>query len=491
MAISLFIKNQHLLWRSGFGIDAKNINLLSSTKPNVIVKNLFGNLTTEPQYIDVASASLKDTLAQLKSAANMQDMAQNGFDKIDKETRKKLREQSQEDIKNLNIKWLDEMVNSNNPLLEKMSLFWHGHFACREINIFFQQKLLHSIRSNALGNFGDLLKAVSKSASMISFLNNQQNKKKHPNENFAREVMELFTLGRGNYSEQDIKEAARAFTGWSFNIEGDFVFRALLHDDGSKTFLGQIGYFNGDDILDILLKQKQTAKYITTKIYKYFVNENVDEKIVESLATKFYNSNYNIATLMQEIFSANWFYEGKNIAAKIKSPIELIVGIRKLLPMQMDKPEIQLLFQKALGQLLFYPPNVAGWAGGKNWIDSSSLMVRLQLPRLIKDNENFNITTKTDDDQQMGMRELIYKKMQEQIGGKYKISATVNWQEYIDVFANVKREELLSNIESVVLINSNNRLGKTIESSVDSSSREAFIKSVTINLMSTPEYQMC
>ena len=130
---------------------------------------------------------------------------------------------------------------------------------------FFQQQLLNIIRENALGNFGELLREVSKSPAMLSFLNNQQNKKQHPNENFAREVMELFTMGRGNYTENDVKEGARAFTGWGFNLQGEFVNRPFQHDNGKKTFLGKTGNFDGDDIIDILLEQKQTAKFITQK----------------------------------------------------------------------------------------------------------------------------------------------------------------------------------------------------------------------------------
>ena len=148
---------------------------------------------------------------------------------------------------------------------------------------------------------------------MLSFLNNQQNKKQHPNENIAREVMELFTLGRGNYTENDIKEAARSFTGWGFNYQGEFQFKQKQHDSGSKTILGQTGNFTGEDVLNILLEQKQTSKYITQKVYKYFVNDNIDNEKVEWLSKRFYSSNYNIADLMKDIFSSDWFYDAKNI----------------------------------------------------------------------------------------------------------------------------------------------------------------------------------
>jgi uncharacterized protein (DUF1800 family) len=156
---------------------------------------------------------------------------QNLKDSISADQKKQIRMQIQAETKSLTLAWLDTMVTTGAQLREKMAFFWHGHFACRVFNIYNQQFLLNSIRANAIGNFGDLLKGVSKSASMLQFLNNQQNRKEHPNENFAREVMELFTLGRGNYTEEDVKEAARAFTGWtgSLNSGHFFTIKAVKH----------------------------------------------------------------------------------------------------------------------------------------------------------------------------------------------------------------------------------------------------------------------
>ena len=164
---------------------------------------------------------------------------------------------------------------------------------------------------------------------MSKYLNNRQNVKERPNENFARELMELFTLGVGNYTEKDIKESARAFSGWSFKNNGDFFLRKQKHDYEEKTFFGKTGHFNGDDIIDIILEQKQCAKFICTKVYKYFINPNVDEDRLEEITTLFYK-DYNIEKLMQHIFTSDWFYNKENIGAKIKSPIELLVGIHRL-----------------------------------------------------------------------------------------------------------------------------------------------------------------
>ena len=280
------------------------------------------------------------------------------------DSRRNFQQQSKQAIKSLNLLWLDEMVHSKAQLREKMAFFWHGHFASRNLNIFYQQLMLDTIRQDALGSFRDLLHGVSKSAAMLFFLNAQQNRKGRPNENFAREVMELFTLGRGHYTEADVKEAARAFTGWGANLEGEFQFKQMQHDTGVKTVLGKTGNLTGEDVLDILLAQKRTAQFITEKIYRFFVNEKTDKAKVDWLAGRFFSNDYSIAKLMEDIFTADWFYDAKNIGAIIKSPIELFAGIRRMLPMEIENNEAQLLVQKLMGQTLFYPPNVAGWPGG-------------------------------------------------------------------------------------------------------------------------------
>lgn len=449
-------------------------------------KELWGLLqktsAKKPEKINVAQ-NLVDGLYK-----GIQDVAQMQKPELTNDQKKQLREQSREDLKNLNIRWLEEMINNEAQLREKMSLFWHGHFACRVINSYFQQELLQTIRENALGNFKDMLRAVSKSPSMISFLNNQQNRKKKPNENFAREVMELFTMGRGNYTETDIKEAARAFTGWGFNLKGEFEFRKFQHDDDKKTVLGKTGNFDGDDVLNILLEQKQTAKYITKKIYRYFVNDKADDAKVEWLSNRFYQSDYDIKKLLEDIFTADWFYEEKNIGTKIKSPIELLAGIRRLLPMEMENDQAQILFQKTLGQILFYPPNVAGWPGGKTWIDSSSLMLRLRIPQILSANDIMDIMPKTDDDVQGGMMEMAAKKLKDVTKGG---TAKIDWSLVAAIFEKIPREKLLQKITDTLLQTKGHVPDTLLEKYVNSENRENFIKSAIVNLMSTPEYQLC
>jgi len=482
MPLSQQQKNQHLLWRAGFGPMNEEFGQLASASTNSYVNALFKASAKSPLYIDVADSAIKGLMMGVDDVVKQQQQ-------LNEEQRKKLRQQSREDIKNLNLTWISEMVNSEQQLREKMAFFWHGHFASRNLNILYQQKLLDVIRKNALENFGDLLSEVSKSAAMINFLNNNQNRKGHPNENFAREVMELFTLGRGNYTEQDIKEAARAFTGWGANIKGDFVFRQYQHDNDKKTVLGKTGNLNGDDVLNILLEQKQTARFICTKVYRFFVNEEIDESRINWLADRFYQSNYKISGLMRDIFSSEWFYDPKNIGTRIKSPVELIVGIQRVLPMKLDNPEVQLLIQRLLGQLLFYPPNVAGWPGGKNWIDSSSLMLRLRLPQLLYSTDELGMQPKDDDDQMMGMKDQKLKGMGK-YGGQY-INVDIDWAAYTKKFESIPREKLLKEISARLFQVPQNVSDDLIKKYADQGSREAFIKTATIQLMSTPEYQLC
>jgi uncharacterized protein (DUF1800 family) len=482
------LKNQHLMWRAGFGPAATQVDQLKSVTPSQLYKALLQASSKKPEYIDVANDYLKGLFMGAGEIGRQE--RKKDLEAVD---RKKIREQNRDDLKSLNLYWLNEMVQSDAQLREKMAFFWHGHFASRNINIFFQQQLLDIIRQNALGNFRTLLFEVSKSGAILNFLNAQQNKKDHPNENFAREVMELFTLGRGHYTEQDVKESARAFTGWSATAKGEFVFRKFQHDIGSKTIFGKTGKFEGEDVLDMLLDQKQTALFITEKIYRFFVNDIVDKVKTEWLANRFYQNNYDIAKLLDDIFTSDWFYEDKNIGVKIKSPIELLAGIQRMLPMQLENEESLLVLQRLLGQLLFYPPNVAGWPGGKTWIDSSTLMLRLRIPQMINDRDDLNVRPKMDDDQMMGKEDLeTGKNKQMKMGkGNKPIYANIDWVSYLRNFESVPRENLMQNIAGVVLQSNMLVPAELIKTYTEASSREGFIKSATLQLMSIPEYQMC
>ena len=311
--------------------------------------------------------------------------------------RKMQNEGTRDAFVNMSTAWMDRMATSPAQLREKMTLFWHGHFACRVRQPGTALSLHNTTRQHALGKFPDLLLAVSQEPAMLQFLNNQQNRKAHPNENFAREVMELFTLGRGNYTEQDVKEAARAFTGWSYDYQDTFKFRERDHDADAKTFLGLTGNLTGEDVLKHIMAQPAAATFLVTKIYRFFVNDVPNPAHIEPLAATFRKSGYDVADLMERLFSADWFYDAANVGTHIKSPVELLAGLRRTLNVRLDNDKPLLGYQKALGQTLFQPPNVAGWPGGRNWIDSSSLLLRLQLPSILFKNAEFMVSLKQDE----------------------------------------------------------------------------------------------
>ena len=489
MSLLIQQKNQHLFWRAGFGPAAEQLKDMAIATPHQLYKALEKASAKNPSFINVADNYLQGLYMGVEEAGRQQKRKE-----LTADERKTIQKKQRESIRNLNLSWMEEMVKSSAQLREKMAFFWHGHFACRNLNIFYQQQLLDIIRRNALGNFRDMLHEVSKSAAMINFLNNNQNRKDHPNENFAREVMELFTLGRGHYTESDIKDAARAFTGWGANVQGEFIFRRFQHDAGSKTVLGITGNLQGDEVLDILLEQKQTATFITQKIYRFFVNDIPDENKIEWLAERFYQSNYEISKLMEDIFTSEWFYDQKNIGAIIKSPVVLLAGIQRILPMEVQNEEALLLLQRLLGQVLFYPPNVAGWPGGKTWIDSSSLMLRMRLPMLINDVDELNIKPKDDDDQMMGRNDAenspgIKNKGMGKSGRP--IQAQINWDRYFGYFESIPKEKLQETITVLLLQTKTGVNPELVKKYIDSSGRENFIKSATFQLMSTPEYQMC
>ncbi len=467
--------NLHLLWRAGFGPAVEQLNELDRYNPRQYWSALVKASEKPPTPIEVANNAIDGLVMGIQTFAELSKR------ELDADQRKELQQRNRNGIRDLNAIWMSKMVNSSAQLREKMAFFWHGHFACRNLNVLYQQQLLNIIRQHALGNFGTMLKAVSRSAAMLNFLNNQQNRKDHPNENFAREVMELFTIGRGNYSETDVKEAARAFTGWTSNFQGEFLFRRFQHDFGTKNVLGRSGNFDGEEVLNILLEEKKTAVYITTKLYRFLVNEIPDAKHIQWLSDRFYKNGYEIGPLLEDIFTSDWFFESKHIGTRIKSPIELLAGIRRLLPMQIEEASGQLLLQRGLGQVLFYPPNVAGWPGGKTWIDSSSLMLRMRVPRLLLGEDEWNIGGKTDDDVQMGMMQRLQNRLE----------AKVDWMPLLSSFQKVPLEKLPAQLSDLLLQTQRAQTIALLKSYVVAADRDASIRQLTAHILSTPEYQLC
>jgi uncharacterized protein (DUF1800 family) len=452
---------KHLWARAGFGMRFEDFNQYGNSSINHAVKKL---LDTAIEGTPINSIQQNtDYIALIKGDA----MARKMF----------LQNQKQQE-KELNLTWINKMSTTDTPLLEKMTLFWHNHFACRTINAQFAQQLNNIQRANALGNFRTLLFQVAESPAMLQFLNNQQNQKGHPNENFARELMELFTIGRGNYTETDIKESARAFTGYGFNRTGEFVNRKFFHDDGMKTFMGKTGNFNGEDIMNMILERKETAHFISNKLYKYFVNETPDPEHVNAMATVFYKADYEIKPLLEYVFTADWFYDDKNTGNLIKSPIELLVGLNRQFYISYQQPDVLLQFQHVLGQVLFYPPNVAGWPGGKNWIDSSTLMYRLKIPSILLNSGLIDFDGKADPEDEAYIAAV--RNQQQAVAGK--VQAMPDWDRFL--------QQIPKNMNKTAIAQFMLE-PKTVNTFMNNINQASDIKAMVIEMVSTPEYQLC
>ena len=457
---------QHLYFRAGFGVDAQTLkNLSLKSKEEVVSQLIAHSSNVKPLTID---------LSEFESLMNLE------YRQLKKketaESIKGLVSKSRKKLVDFNVAWIQRLTITNIVLAEKMTLFWANVFVCRDNNIWYMQRYNNLLRENALGNFRDLVKEVAQSASMSKYLNNRQNVKESPNENFARELMELFTLGVGNYTEKDIKEAARAFTGWSFRLNGDFFLRPFKHDNGEKVFFGKRGNFNGDDIIDIILEQKQCARFICEKLYRYFVNPEIDKSHVEELANRFYG-DYDIKNLMEYLFTRDWFYEEKHIGSKIKSPIELLVGIHRIVPVTYLQNRQLIYLQKLMGQVLLYPPNVSGWKGDKSWIDPNTLMLRLKLASILLNDAIIDMDIKGEFEDDF---EAFYK---EKSNRKRFIKTTKSW----DVFDSKCEEVSFEALKELLIIARVDKDTEHFMSGLEITDKRDYC----IQLMSIPEYQLC
>jgi uncharacterized protein (DUF1800 family) len=300
----------------------------------------------------------------------------------------------------LGLWWANRMLATQRPLEEKLTLFWHGHFATGENKVRDYRMMLRQnemFRAKASGPFRDLLVGILKDPAMLVYLDNGENIKKHPNENFGRELLELFTMGVGHYSEQDVREAARAFTGWTNDVLA-FKFDAAQHDFDEKSFLGRTGPFDGEDIVDIVLSQPVTAEFMAAKLYRFFVRDEVDAPVRTALGRTYRDSGYQMKPLLERIFLSKDFYSASTIGTQIKSPVQLMVSTYKKLSLR-EVPTIPDFgrMTSSLGQSLFDPPNVAGWSAGRTWITPSTLLNRGNLFRgvLFPDVKNFRPPDRT------------------------------------------------------------------------------------------------
>jgi uncharacterized protein (DUF1800 family) len=452
---------KHLYSRAGFGIRFKELHVHENASVKKKVKELFKSSEAD-QPITIVTENI-----DLRPKTD------------DPELKKKNQEDRNQQDKDLNTTWLKQMANSDAQLRERMTLFWHNHFACNINNAYHQQQLNNIQRTHALGNFKTLLTEVSQSPAMLTFLNNQQNVKGHPNENFARELMELFTLGIGHYTEQDIKESARAFTGWHFDGKTSaYTFVPRIHDDSQKTFMGKTANFCGEDIIDIILSNKQTATFICTKLYRYLVNDTPDPIHIGEMAGVFYQADYELKPLLEFVFLSDWFYDDKNIGVIIKSPVQLLVSLTRQFYIDYHNPDVLLQFERTLGQVLFKPPNVAGWPGGRAWIDSSSLMYRIKIASTLLNAGVIDFTGKATPEDEA----FLAATHKQQFNVIKRTQAVPDWGRFLqDIPLDFPRLQVAEFMLEP-------KLNQTV---IDEVNQAPDIKSMVIQIASTPEYQLC
>lgn len=363
----------HLLNRAAFGATPEEIAGIRAKGPQLAVQNLVEPAESETSPAPPDWAHPRD----LRSIRQEARMAKKSGDttKI-----RAARQMEGEEILDLRRWWIARMATTNAPLLEKMTLFWHGHFATSMEKVkdgYWMWQQNDTIRRHALGNFTTLTKEMSRDPAMMIYLDLPQNRREHPNENWARELMELFTVGIGNYTEHDVREAARAFTGYRLDlITQRSWFAPNQHDGGPKTFLGRSGNFNGDDIIDILAKQPACAQFIARKLCRFFIEEEPSEQVIAAVADRLRAHNLEMKPVLREIFLSAEFYSERVLRAQIKSPTQFMVQTCKLLQCDLPAPRIAQNAMRQMGQVLFAPPNVKGWDGGKSWISTSTLLFR-------------------------------------------------------------------------------------------------------------------
>jgi len=360
---------RHLLNRTGFGATNAEIARYATLERAEAVDRLLAGARSEasvapPDFLDAPF----DRFYRVKNLSAEERMV----------VQRRLAQQSFA----LRAWWLREMIETPSPLTERMTLFWHNHFATsqqkvRSLQLMYRQNAL--LRRESLGNFATLLRAIGKDPAMLVYLDNAGNRRQAPNENFAREVMELFTLGEGGYTEHDVKEAARAFTGWSLDREtGEFTYRRMWHDYGEKTVLGRSGRLDGDDVIDVLLARPQTAGFVAAKVWREFVSPTPDAAEVSRWADVFRQSRYEVKPLLRAALMSDAFWAGANRGALVKSPVDLVVGTLRTFGIRPVDLRPAVFACAALGQNPFAPPNVKGWPGGDAWIDSATLLGRRQ-----------------------------------------------------------------------------------------------------------------
>ncbi|MCH8269827.1 MAG: DUF1800 domain-containing protein [Planctomycetes bacterium] len=382
---------RHLLWRAGFGGSPEQIQTLSNWGPKRAVDHLldvkeiaYDRPRADAFDRDIMQPPTREQRAAIARARRERDEEVVARFRAERQNRQR---RDRRQIRLIQRWWLTRMIETPRPLEEKMVLFWHGHFATsyRTIENSYHMYLQNQLfRTHALGNYGRLLHQIIRDPAMIAYLDNNDSRRNRPNENLAREIMELFSLGVGNYTEKDIKEGARALTGYTF-VDDEFTFQPRNHDDGPKAILGRSGRMDGDDFVNAILARRACSRHMCRKLYKFFVagvpesSRQTDPEansVIRSLASLFAARDYEIKPVLRKLFLSEHFYGPGVMNEQIKSPAELTVGAIRTLNVPPRDLSILLDAMDLMGQSVLFPPSVKGWDGGRSWINTSTLFVR-------------------------------------------------------------------------------------------------------------------
>jgi uncharacterized protein DUF1800 len=374
------VKAAHLLNRACFGGTPDEIERVKKLGPERAVEWLmdFPDAPAEEQDDDNNSPDLSSIAGSPSDFRQYYRQLRGKSADEKKQLQQQFMQANRQAVEATTQWWLNRLAFGKYPMQEKLTFFWHGHFTTsakdeRAALLMWKQNEL--LRQNAAGNFETFVRSISRDPAMLDYLNNNENRKAHPNENYARELMELFTLGIGNYTEDDVKQGARAFTGWGHDGT-DFVYRVNQHDEGTKTFLGRSGTFDGDDVITLILQHPACPRFISGELFKSFAYESIDAGLSTALAETLYGNHYQLRPLLRTILMSKAFYSPQSAGVQIKSPVQLVVGTIRMLGLQMPPTQALASALNQMGQLPFMPPNVRGWPGGRMWINTSTLFIR-------------------------------------------------------------------------------------------------------------------
>jgi uncharacterized protein (DUF1800 family) len=379
----------HLLNRAGFGGGPDEIKAFHAFGRVKAVDSLFAPDSESfplPEWANEEQA-IADMRVRVQQRRELQkqirDLSPEEAEKVRRETFQKFQQENRRRALEAQGWWFRRMLKTKAPLREKMTLFWHDHFATSIQKV--KQPVLmvnqnELFREQAFGSFQQLTQSILKDPAMLLYLDTESSKKGHPNENFAREVMELFTLGEGNYTEDDIREAARAFTGYQLNrVNGKVTHNRRQWDETPKTIFGKTGPFTGADVINLIFGKPETARFMARKLWEFFVYDNPSESAISVLSESFRKSGYQIAPLLRGIFLSQEFYAEASIRSQIKSPVQFLIALLKQLEIAEPPAGFPITAELQLGQVLFMPPNVAGWDWGQAWINTNTLFTRYNL----------------------------------------------------------------------------------------------------------------